>query len=170
MTDGLRVSHIDKQTKHETKIMARHPDTEGNDLEPKRVDAKETVTVPDGQGGRLSLSGDAQLSAGTLIPTGLISMWSGQIGDIPDGWTLCDGTDGTPDLQDRFIVGAGNQYTVDQTGGKETIDTSHTHPEGDNQDADSGPNVDPVTSIGTAGDTDQENRPPFYALAYIMKT
>lgn len=35
--------------------MARHPDTEGNDLQPNRVDAKEDVTVPDGSGGRLSV-------------------------------------------------------------------------------------------------------------------
>ena len=36
--------------------MTRHPSTEGNDLEPARVDAKEDVTVPDGEGGRKSLS------------------------------------------------------------------------------------------------------------------
>jgi len=36
--------------------MARHPDTEGNDLQPNRIDAKEDVTVPDGSGGRLSVA------------------------------------------------------------------------------------------------------------------
>ena len=37
---------------------------------------------------------------------GLIVMWSGAIAEIPPGWALCDGTQGTPDLRDRFIVGA----------------------------------------------------------------
>ncbi len=40
------------------------------------------------------------------VPKGVIVMWSGRIADIPPGWALCDGTNGTPDLRDRFIVGA----------------------------------------------------------------
>lgn len=40
------------------------------------------------------------------VPRGVIAMWSGRISDIPSGWVLCDGTNGTPDLRDRFIVGA----------------------------------------------------------------
>ena len=40
------------------------------------------------------------------FPTGTIVMWSGTIASIPTGWQLCDGTNGTPDLRDRFIVGA----------------------------------------------------------------
>ncbi len=39
------------------------------------------------------------------VPTGVIVMWSGSLASIPDGWTLCDGTSGTPDLRDRFIMG-----------------------------------------------------------------
>ncbi|MBI4310089.1 MAG: type II secretion system protein, partial [Candidatus Omnitrophica bacterium] len=43
---------------------------------------------------------------GTTIPTGVIVAWSGTIADIPSGWGLCDGTNGAPDLRDKFIVGA----------------------------------------------------------------
>jgi microcystin-dependent protein len=39
---------------------------------------------------------------------GIIVMWSGQISTIPQGWVLCDGSNGTPDLRSRFIVGASN--------------------------------------------------------------
>lgn len=41
------------------------------------------------------------------VPPGAIVMWSGGLADIPAGWALCDGTNGTPDLQDRFVLGAG---------------------------------------------------------------
>lgn len=62
------------------------------------------------------------------IPTGLISMWSGSIASIPSGWNICDGTNGTPDLRNRFIVGAGSTYSVAQTGGSaNAIVVSHTH-------------------------------------------
>ena len=43
------------------------------------------------------------------VPRGVIVMWSGSIADIPQGWALCDGTNGTPDLRDRFVVGARQQ-------------------------------------------------------------
>jgi hypothetical protein len=42
--------------------------------------------------------------------TGMILIWSGTVITIPDGWHLCDGTEGTPDLRDKFIVGAGDSY------------------------------------------------------------
>lgn len=54
---------------------------------------------------------------------GIIVLWSGAIVDIPSGWHLCDGTQGTPDLRNRFIVGAGDTYAVDASGGA----TSHDH-------------------------------------------
>ena len=44
-------------------------------------------------------------------------MWSGSIGAIPVGYYLCNGSNGTPDLRDRFVVGAGNTYAVGNTGG-----------------------------------------------------
>lgn len=67
----------------------------------------------------------------TLLPdegadtfeAGMIILWSGAIVDIPTGWHLCDGDEGTPNLRDRFIVGAGDTYAVGATGGSLT----HTH-------------------------------------------
>lgn len=120
-----------------------------------------------------------------LVPSGGIVMWSGAIVDIPSGWTLCDGTDGTPDLTDRFVVGAGNQYSVDATGGQDEVQLtenempSHTHnyEEGNvgtydgvspDNTGNRGLNTESTTSAG--GDAAHENRPPYYALAFIMKT
>lgn len=69
-----------------------------------------------------------QVSAGTTIPTGMISLWYGAVGSVPSGWYLCDGTNGTPDLRDRFIVGAGNSYAVGSTGGTaDAVVVAHTH-------------------------------------------
>ena len=62
------------------------------------------------------------------IPSGGIIIWSGSTGSIPATWYLCDGTNGTPDLRDRFIVGAGNTYAVNATGGSaNAVVVSHTH-------------------------------------------
>jgi microcystin-dependent protein len=67
------------------------------------------------------------------FPVGGIILWSGSIVSIPIGWALCNGTSGTPDLRDRFVVGAGSTYAVGATGGANTVtlDTtqipSHTH-------------------------------------------
>jgi len=67
-------------------------------------------------------------SVSSAIPTGVIAMWSGSIATIPSGWYLCNGTNGTPDLRDRFIVGAGNTYTPSGTGGSaDAIVPSHSH-------------------------------------------
>ena len=64
----------------------------------------------------------------TPTPSGVIVLWSGSIGSIPAGWVLCNGNNGTPDLRNRFIVGAGSTYAVDATGGSaDTILVSHTH-------------------------------------------
>lgn len=66
--------------------------------------------------------------AATPIPAGGILLWSGSIGSIPAGYVLCNGSNGTPDLRNRFIVGAGSTYAVDATGGSaDAIVVSHTH-------------------------------------------
>jgi hypothetical protein len=71
---------------------------------------------------------DAQPPAATPIPTGGILLWSGSIGSIPAGYVLCNGNNGTPDLRDRFVVGAGTTYAVDATGGSaDAVVVSHTH-------------------------------------------
>ena len=67
------------------------------------------------------------------IPSGVILLWSGSIATIPGGWALCNGSNGTPDLRDRFVVGAGSTYSVGATGGSNTVTLdatqipSHTH-------------------------------------------
>jgi hypothetical protein len=64
----------------------------------------------------------------TPTPAGVIVLWSGSIGSIPSGWVLCNGNNGTPDLRNRFVVGAGSTYAVDATGGSaDAIVVSHTH-------------------------------------------
>jgi microcystin-dependent protein len=62
------------------------------------------------------------------FPTGGIILWSGSVASIPSGWALCNGSNGTPDLRNRFVVGAGSTYAVDATGGSAdaTLPT-HTH-------------------------------------------
>ena len=65
---------------------------------------------------------------GDAFVTGMIMLWSGSTGSIPSGWALCNGSSGTPDLRDKFVVGAGNTYAVDATGGSaDATLPSHTH-------------------------------------------
>ena len=56
-------------------------------------------------------------------PTGVISMWSGSIAQIPTGWALCNGSGGTPDLRGWFVVGASNDFEPGTTTGSAT----HSH-------------------------------------------
>lgn len=68
-----------------------------------------------------------------LVPSGFIGMWSGAASALPSGWYLCDGTNGTPDLRGRFVLGAGGSYSVGNSGGAESVTLSqsqlpsHTH-------------------------------------------
>ena len=73
-----------------------------------------------------------------LFTAGMIIMWSGTIATIPSGWVLCNGSNSTPDLRDRFIIGATQDDagvaktnvtgSLTQTGGsKDAIVVSHTH-------------------------------------------
>ena len=162
------------------------------------------------------------------VPAGFIGMWSGPIASIPAGWYLCDGTNGTPNLQDRFIVGAGSSYAVGSIGGSASVTLtesqipshshtitatsdsqgSHTHTLNDPGHSHvfnggvtasngyfpggpiiaSGPSTTSAATTGitmgsagahthtisatasnTGGSGSHENRPPYYALAYIMK-
>jgi len=67
------------------------------------------------------------------VPGGIIVMWSGTLATIPDGWTLCDGGNGTPDLRDKFIYGCSAAENPGATGGAATHQhsysqvPSHTH-------------------------------------------
>jgi len=146
--------------------------------------------------------------ADQIVPIGSIIMWSGSIASIPTNWALCNGTNGTPNLTNRFVVGA----NVDdagvantnitgsntQTGGtKDAIVVSHSHGITDNghvhggvvtgsaSSASAGGGFGTVvktlatgnTSNATTGitinsqgsDGTNQNLPPYYALAYIMR-
>jgi len=140
-----------------------------------------------------------------IIPTGVILMWSGSIATIPAGWVLCDGNNSTPDLRNRFIVGAGSTYSVAGTGGSaDAIVVSHTHtgttgamnsnathshtylgvsnPSGSGvgdrmsvavtrtTDAANIDHTHNFTTGSTGSSATNANLPPYYALAYIMKT
>lgn len=63
----------------------------------------------------------------SVLPKGMITLWYGSIVSIPTGWALCNGTNGTPDLRDRFVVGAGTSYTVGATGGATTSTFAGNH-------------------------------------------
>ena len=77
-------------------------------------------------GGSISDAIAAAIEA--AIPMGVILLWSGSQSSIPTNWTLCNGTNGTPDLRDKFIVGAGNNYSVSNTGGStDVIVPQHSH-------------------------------------------
>ena len=134
----------------------------------------------------------------TPIPAGGIFLWSGSIGSIPAGYVLCNGSNSTPDLRDRFIVGAGSTYAVNATGGSaDAVVVSHSHAVTDpghvhggiytkvgSQDqagsniyslmAGSSSNTNSAVtgvSINSAGVSGTNaNLPPYYALCYIMKT
>ena len=116
-------------------LMAQVKDMQtGTDADNFTVGGNLTVT------GTATLSGNPTLSlqaatkqyvdntAGASFPSGGIIMWSGSIASIPSGWYLCNGSNGTPDLRDRFVVGAGSTYSVAATGGsKDATLVSHTH-------------------------------------------
>lgn len=68
-----------------------------------------------------------------LVPHGTIIMWSGTLASIPDGWVLCDGTQGTPDLRHRFVMATTSDLEVGNTGGSDSVTLatsnlpSHSH-------------------------------------------
>lgn len=131
--------------------------------------------------------GSAWANSGGGIPSGLIAAWSGAADAVPDGWALCDGENGTPDLRDRFLVGAGAAYAVGDTGGEATVTLttsempSHTHSFYYAYDNSANTYYGAGASHGksrslyndrilnTGGDQAHENRPPYYALCWIMK-
>ena len=196
-----------------------------------------------------SSSGQFSVSVPSAFVSGMIILWSGNTGNIPTGFVLCDGNSGTPNLTDRFVVGAGSAYGVGATGGSSSVtlstanlpshnhsfsgSTSHSHtinnhthsfsgsgsnthnhgvPKGrggsqasishyvsdtsveqtqgtfattnatisisvsgtTGNPSDRGTNSQSVSISGTTGSegsgTAHENRPPYYALCYIMKT
>lgn len=107
----------------------------------------------------------------------MITPWSGAIVAIPAGWHLCDGNNGTPDLRDKFIVGAGDTFPVDDVGGATPHDhpftgDGHTHQYIFGADVLSGADLsDTTNSTAVTGTTNGDpGLPKYYALAYIMYT
>lgn len=109
------------------------------------------------------------------ITPGVITLWSGLITGIPPGWFLCDGTNGTPDLTDKFVMSAGPSFGVNATA--EAKGHEHTFVgDGHNHNLtsvgavplalDPGSLTDTVAVTGTTDNT--KVVPEFYALAYIM--
>ena len=76
---------------------------------------------------------DVDTSIAVAMPSGGIIMWSGSVATIPAGWLLCNGANGTPDLRNRFVLGAGSSYVPGATGGSSTHELtinelpSHNH-------------------------------------------
>ncbi|USF25561.1 hypothetical protein N510_000473 [Firmicutes bacterium ASF500] len=133
------------------------------------------------------------------IPAGVVVMWSGAQSNIPAGWALCDGMNGTPDLRDRFVLGAGGRYSVGARGGADKVALSsnelpaHTHgytpskliwsPSTTYGEYELSIRYANGEEYGNAfynssyrSDTEpagagsaHENMPPYYALCYIMK-
>jgi len=84
-----------------------------------------------------------------LVPVGMISMWSGAIGDIPARWALCDGQNGTPNLSGRFIVGY-NAADVDYDSIAKVGGSKQVTPTGSNAETTISVNV-PRDGWGTSG-------------------
>ena len=88
--------------------------------------------------------------ANNALPSGSIIIWTGST--IPDGWAICNGENGTPDLRNRFLVGA-----LGSTGGSKTISTNGNY-----------------YGVGSSysyvlTSVSEENRPPYRTVYFIMK-
>ena len=110
------------------------------------------------------------------MESGVITAWSGAIVDIPSGFALCDGANGTPDLRNRFIIGAGDTYNPGDTGGAnnhqhDVIDGGHVHSLAAGFDIQSGGDFSHNTTNSTidALTGPGSNLPVYYSLAFIMK-
>jgi hypothetical protein len=162
-----------------------------------------TPTAPTAVSGtnttQLATTAFALNAAKEAFPIGGIIIWSGSIASIPATWQLCNGTNGTPDLRDRFIVGAGTTYAVNATGGSaNAVVVAHTHtatvtdpghahsydrpgpsnaanPPGSSGSTANGATTGTavtnisVTNASTGVSGVNANLPPYYALCYIQK-
>lgn len=127
-----------------------------------------------------------------LVPTGAIIMWSGSIATIPTGWALCDGEGGRPNLLDKFVKGVPNAGTDPGSAGgsEETEDhtlteaemPAHVHVQeryantgdsGEGSGSDhckGGTEMNTQSKGGGGAHKHDQNKPPYYEIAYIIKT
>ena len=138
-------------------------------------------TIHATSGGYKFPDGSSQTTA-AIIPHGVIVMWSGTLASIPSGWALCDGTNGTPNLRDRFIYGCSASENPGATGGSTSHDHTfdiphflsglpsavHQHASGSfawSGTSDHRHGIDPPEDTTTIAN----HLPPYYKLAFIMK-
>lgn len=150
------------------------------------VGGQTTITTADIKDTRSYVATNFNVGTGSLVPQGAILLWSGSIATIPTGWNICDGTNGTPNLTDRFVLHAdGVTNAVGATGGAKTHTLSiaempaHSHTyqsapvTAQNRDTQYSATWPAVNSTGTTstvgGSGAHNNRDKYYALAYIMK-
>jgi len=96
-----------------------------------------------------------------MVPIGGIIQWSGSVANIPDHYQICDGSNGTPDLRNKFVIGAGDTYAVNDSGGSNNpiADVDTDNPSG---------NIQPQIGGGLTA-TLNNPLPPYLALAYIQR-
>ena len=146
-----------------------------------------------GDGSNLTNIQAGQVQGNSIFVQGMIIMWNSTVASIPTGFVLCDGSNGTPDLRGRFVVGhhpTNNDYDINDTGGSESVTLtvnqmpSHKHDtsvdntklfpsNGQTSINFGGAGGYPATTFtmsNTGGGQSHENRPPYYALCDIMKT
>jgi len=147
---------------------------------------REPIAQPLTMDGALLSVRNESLCLNALGLRGMIVMWSGAIAVVPPGWGLCDGTQGTPDLRDRFVVGAVKDFngaawctltgTATRTGGS----LEHTHTFTTNGHTHGTKSGGPFEgSLGTIDLVKEKDRGttdgpdtvpvPYFALAFIMK-
>lgn len=160
-------------------------DTTGGFLEDKLVGG-DGITISTTGGGGDEKINISLTSPNSVVPSGGIILWSGAISAIPTGWVLCDGSASTPDLRDKFVLGAASDAAatplVGETGGNHlhgggTTNNHTTHPAHGFDVNGTEPEATPQSGLPTAqtpfehdAHSETDNRPAYYALAYIMKT
>ena len=133
--------------------------------------------MPKAQQRRLHNRSEDERMLRHYIPRGVIVLWHGLIVAIPEGWIICDGSNGTPDLREKFVKGAAAATEAGTTGGSAT----HTHGVG-TYSASGAPSRTVVSGLGLflAGDdvhthtisgtsASGSSEPAYYTIQYIMK-
>ena len=142
------------------------PDTDG------RINL---TAMPDGVSGQV-LTGqgvgvDPVYAIAPGVPSGVIAMWHGLLANIPSGWILCDGANGTPNLLSRFVQGVPSATTNPGAIGGSTSKTTAGH---QHQMTTGGARTlggsTVITQTTIQGDSISDIRPLYFEIAFIMKT